>query len=205
MNTKTGNSSHPAIGLLIEGITGPYQSGIWPGMGESASQDWVRLLWYCGGALEVAPQNPWEYQRNSLFDIAEKDRLDGYIISGSLGGFISRDRFIEFVDLFRDRPLISLIPILESIPAVYVDNHKGMYDLMTHLIHDHHYCSFAFIRGPEGNYEAEERFLLFKELVRHLNRKGKIICICWQTKAECWVNCASHRNRVVADSGKCNW
>jgi len=167
MNTKTGNSSHPAIGLLIEGITGPYQSGIWPGMVESAREEGVRLLCYCGGALEVSPQNPWEYQRNSLFDIAEKDRLDGYIISGSLGGFISRDRFIEFVDRFRDRPLISLIPILESIPAVYVDNHKGMYDLMTHLIHDHHYCSFAFIRGPEGNYEAEERFLLFKELLQH--------------------------------------
>ena len=158
---------HPAVGLLIEGITGPYQSGIWPGMIESAREEGVRLLCYCGGALDVSPQNPWEYQRNALFDIAEKDGLDGYIISGSLGGFISRDRFIEFVDRFRGHPLISLIPILESIPAVYVDNHKGMYDLMTHLIHDHHYRSFAFIRGPEGNFEAEERFLLFKELLQH--------------------------------------
>ena len=161
MEVKSVNHPLPAVGLLIEGITGPYQSGIWPGMVEFARESGLHLICYCGGSLDTSPQNPWEYQRNSLFEIAQKDNLDGYIISGSLGGYIQRDKFIEFVRRFQGRKLVSLSPILESIPSVYVDNHKGKHELLNHLIVDHHFTSFAFIRGPEGYFEAEERFMLF--------------------------------------------
>ncbi|HAJ79243.1 MAG TPA: hypothetical protein DCO75_05685 [Fibrobacteres bacterium] len=165
MHIKTSKTSHHTIGLLIEDITGPYQSGIWPGIACAAGKLGVQVQCYCGGALDFSPQNPWEYQRNSIYDFAVKSDLDGYIISGSLGGYVSHHKFIEFVKRFEGRPVVSLIPVLDSIPAVYVDNHKGMYDLVTHLICDHNYKTFAFIRGPEGNSEAEERFMLFKELL----------------------------------------
>jgi phosphoserine phosphatase RsbU/P len=159
----------PTIGLLIEGISGPYQAGVWPGIADTARSLGVGCNCYCGGALDVSPQNKWEFQRNALFDLAQSDRCDGYIISGSIGGYVPRERFMEFIDRFRGRPLVSLIPIIESIPAVYVDNRKGTYDLVTHLIRDHGYKSFAFIQGPEGNAEAQERFLLFKGLLSQHN------------------------------------
>jgi serine phosphatase RsbU (regulator of sigma subunit)/DNA-binding LacI/PurR family transcriptional regulator len=162
-------SSKPIIGILIEGIDGPYQSGVWPGIVDAAHSCGVCCICYCGGSLDVSPQNKWEFQRNSLFDRALDDDLDGYIISGSLGGYIPRQRFMEFIGRFRHNPLISLIPVHDSIPAAYVDNRKGMHDLVLHLIRQHHYKSFSFIQGPEGNAEAQERFLLFKGLLLQHN------------------------------------
>lgn len=167
MGNKKKGISNPSVGLLIEGITGTFQSGIWPGIVDAARETGIRLFCYSGGALDVSPQNKWEYQRNTLFDVAAQDRLDGYIISGSLGGFVARRRFLNFVEQFKGRPVISIGPIVESIPTVFVDNNKGMNELLAHLVRDHHYQSFAFIRGPEGNFEAEERYLFFKE---HLKR-----------------------------------
>jgi serine phosphatase RsbU (regulator of sigma subunit)/DNA-binding LacI/PurR family transcriptional regulator len=169
MSNKTVMPSHPVIGLLIEGITGPYQSGIWPGIADAVRKSGVQLQCYCGGALEMSPLNPWESQRNFIFNTAEKKEIDGYIISGSLGGYIPRERFIKFIERFTNKPVVSLIPITESIPAVYVDNHKGIHDLVTHLICNHGYSKFAFIRGPEGNAEAEERFSIFKEVISRHN------------------------------------
>ena len=162
-------SNKQTIGILIEGITGPYQSGVWPGIVDAAHSCGVGCICYCGGSLDVSPQNKWEFQRNSLFDLAFEDDLDGYIISGSLGGYVPRERFMEFIDRFRGKPLISLIPVLDSIPAAYVDNRKGMHDLVMHLIRQHHYTSFSFIQGPDGNAEAQERFLLFKGLLHQHN------------------------------------
>ena len=113
------------IGLLIEGISGPYQAGVWPGIADTARSLGVGCICYCGGSLDKSPQNEWEFQRNALFDLALKDNLDGYIISGSLGNHITHERFMEFIDRFRGKPVVSLIPITDSIPSVYVDNRKG--------------------------------------------------------------------------------
>ena len=166
MNAKVKTPSRLSIGLLIEDITGPYQSGVWSGIYEAARQNGVNLTCYCGGALDISPTNRWEYQKNLLFSLAGQKDLDGYIISGSIGGYVSNPRFLEFIRSYVHRPIVSLIPISDTIPSVCVDNRKGMRDLLTHLIHDHHYRSFAFFRGPIGNREAEERFTLFKEVLQ---------------------------------------
>lgn len=166
MSPKVPGQSRPSIALLIEDITGPYQSGVWSGIYEAAGEMDIDLTCYCGGALDVSPTNQWEYQKNLLFALAEKKDFAGYIISGSIGGYVSSPRFLDFIRQFIHRPVVSLIPISETIPCVCVDNRLGMHELITHLIQDHKYRSFAFIRGPVGNSEAEERFSLFKEILR---------------------------------------
>jgi DNA-binding LacI/PurR family transcriptional regulator/serine phosphatase RsbU (regulator of sigma subunit) len=153
------------IGLLTEGMTGPYQAAVWPGIVDAARKDNVNLVCYCGGSLDISPQNPWEHQRNVLYDIARHDTLDGYIISGSIGSYIPQQNFIEFIQRFQSKPLITLNPVLETIPAVYVDNRRSMADLISHLIDDHGCKEFAFITGPADNVEAQERFALFQQVL----------------------------------------
>jgi hypothetical protein len=126
MDTKVPTLSRPTIGLLIKDITGPYQSGVWSGIYEAACQNDINLLCYCGGALDTSPTNQWEHQKNLLFALAEKKDLTGYIISGSIGGYVSHPRFLEFIRHFVHRPIVSLIPITETIPCVCVDNRMGM-------------------------------------------------------------------------------
>jgi anti-anti-sigma regulatory factor len=52
---------------------------------------------------------------------------------------------------------------LENIPSILVSNHQGMYEAVTHLIETHNYRRIAFIRGPAGHPEAEERYRAYTE------------------------------------------
>jgi serine phosphatase RsbU (regulator of sigma subunit)/DNA-binding LacI/PurR family transcriptional regulator len=159
------NNDYPTIGFLTEGLSGEYQSGVWPGITDAARKHNVNVICFTGGALSVSPMEPWEYQRNFLYDIAEKSNLDGFIIAGSLGSYVSDDVLNEFLGRFSHLPAVTLGPASESIPAIFVDNRSGMRSLITHLVQDHSYRKIAFIRGPEGNSEAEERFALFKDVL----------------------------------------
>ncbi len=163
------NNNLPTIGLLTEGLSGEYQAGVWPGIADTVRANNVNLICFCGGSLSVSSQDPWDYQGNVLYDIAENNDLDGLIIAGSLGSYVSDNLLNEFLKRFSHLPAVTLAPASEQIPAVYVDNRSGMRSLITHLVENHNYRRIAFIRGPEGNAEAEERFQLFKDVLEEHN------------------------------------
>lgn len=155
----------PTIALLTEGLSGEYQAGVWPGISEAAKQNGVNLICFCGGSLSVGSEDPWDYQGNILYEIAEHNNLDGIIIAGSLGSYISDEQLHDFLEKYQHIPVVTLAPASEAIPAIYVDNRSGMRALVTHLICFHKFTKIAFIRGPEGNIEAEERYSLFKNVL----------------------------------------
>ncbi len=159
------HNDYPTIGLLIESLSGSYQSGIWPGISEVANRENFNVVCFTGGALMASPDDPWEKQRNVLYDIAEKNGLDGIILSGSLCSYVDESLIQDFVNRFKDIPLVTLLPLSNDVPAVYVDNKRGMEELITHLVNEHKYRKFAFIKGPENNPEAEERLRLFRDLL----------------------------------------
>lgn len=159
------HNDYPTIGLLIESLSGSYQSGIWPGISEVANRENFNIVCFTGGALMASPDDPWEKQRNVLYDIAEKNGLDGIILSGTLCSYVDETLIHDFVDRFKNIPLVTLLPLSLRVPAVYVDNQRGMEELITHLVSEHKYRKFAFIKGPENNPEAEERLRLFRSLL----------------------------------------
>lgn len=159
-------SGRRAIGLLTESLSGAYQSGVWPGLFDAARENGADLLCYCGGALGSSPQDPWEYQRNILYDFARESDLDGYIIVGSIGSYLSRGDFDAFLRRFGGKPILTIAPASGLAPAVYIDNRAGIEELFLHCVRRHRHRRFAFIKGPEASVEAQERFRLFSELVR---------------------------------------
>jgi len=159
------HNDFPTIGLLIESLSGSYQSGIWPGISDVANRENFNIVCFTGGALMASPDDPWEKQRNVLYDIAEQNGLDGIILSGSLCSYIDETLIHDFVNRFKDTPLVTLLPLSQDVPSVYVDNKRGMEELITHLVEEHKYRKFAFIKGPENNPEAEERLRLFRDLL----------------------------------------
>ena len=164
-NNKVLHNDRPTIGLLIESLSGSYQSGIWPGISEVAEKEGYNIVCFTGGALEASPDDPWEKQRNILYDIAEKNDLDGVLISGSLCSYVNESTIREFLQRFENIPAVTLLPLSDKIPSVYVDNKNGMSELINHLVHYHEYKRFAFVKGPDNNPEAEERLHLFQEIL----------------------------------------
>jgi len=157
------------ICLLLEGVSGLYYSTLWPGIVDCAKQNNCNVICYAGGALRMSPQNPYEAQRNVIYNHVDLTKVDGLIISGTLKNFITDREFAEFMERFNGIPAVSLTPALEHIPSVLVDNTSGMKSLISHLAHDHGYRDFAFIGGPKGNLDADQRLELF---VRYMNEYG---------------------------------
>ncbi len=159
------NNGFPTIGLFIEGLSGQYQAGVWPGISDTARKNNVNVICFCGGSLRTSSENPWDYQGNVLFKIAGKYPLDGCIISSSIGCYVPTDEFDEFLSRYRHLKTVTITPASETLPAVFVDNQSGMRSLISHLVECHGYRNIAFVRGPEKNQEAEDRYHIFLDVL----------------------------------------
>jgi phosphoserine phosphatase RsbU/P len=166
--TAMSDSTLPTIGFLTESLNSLYQSNIWIGASDTAVKLGYTLVCFAGGSLFKSSWNEYEPQRNAIYNFLDKQKLSGIVIAGSLGNFISGSDFKNFYHQFVDIPLVCLGPEIPSVPTVIVDNIYGMRQLISHLVETHHCKKIVFVRGPEGNQEAEERLRIFQEvLVEH--------------------------------------
>lgn len=150
--------SRPTIGLFI-GRLGEqrYQAHVWPGVADAARARDVNLVCFVGGPLR-SPEE-FDAQRNVIYDLAGPENVDGLLVmSGSLGQFIGAEQLAQFYERYRPLPIISIALALDGIPGVLVDNESGMRQALVHLIQVHRLRRIAFIRGPETNTEAEQRY-----------------------------------------------
>ncbi len=138
---------------------------IWPGLLDAAEAHDVNLICFPGGRLQAA--NSYERQRNAIFDIACNKCLDGLITwSSSLGGVLGPKEVQTFHDRYYPLPMVSLAQFMEGMPTISVDSYTGMRALLLHLVEEHGYRKFAFIRGPEGHFYAQERYRAFLDVLK---------------------------------------
>ncbi len=62
---------------------------------------------------------------------------------------------------------------IENIPSILIDNKTGIKKIMSHLYENHKIKKFAFIKGPEENIDAKERFEAFLEFINENNLELK--------------------------------
>jgi phosphoserine phosphatase RsbU/P len=164
-NSTAGAPAMPAIGFLTESLTSLYQSNLWIGASDAATRAGYSLICYAGGSLEKSSWDEFEPQRNIIYNCIDTDNLKGIIIAGSLGNFVSEEKFKKFYHRFISIPLVCLGPEIPTVPTVIADNTHGMRELISHLVEEHRCRHIAFVRGPEGNQEAEERLRIFREVL----------------------------------------
>lgn len=90
--------------------------------------------------------------------------IDGVIFYG--GGIGYQAKIEDLIDLmvhYKNFPLVNIGCALSGIPSVIVDNKTGIAQISKHLIEEKNCRSFAFLLGPEGNQEANDRFESFKQ------------------------------------------
>ena len=151
-------TNRQTIGLLIGrlGDVG-YAAQVWPGIAAVAEERDVNLICFMGGALRAAHE--FESERNVLYDLVDPGRVDGLLaMSGSIGQFIGPEQLNLFYARFQPLPIVSIAMALDGIPSVLTDSETGMRDAINHLIKTHQCRQIAFIRGPETNPEAEQRY-----------------------------------------------
>ncbi len=139
-----------------------FQKTIYKGINDISRERDINIIYYSGRPLIF--HRRFEAFCDIIFDLINPDIIDGIIsVSGVFHSDISQNKYLNLLKKNRDLPLISISVKLENHHRILIDNQKGTYDAIMHLIKVHGCRHIAFIKGPEGHYEAELRFKAYKK------------------------------------------
>jgi DNA-binding LacI/PurR family transcriptional regulator len=157
------SNDRPTIGFITSGIGNPVSINLWLGVVDAAWQQNVNLLCFVGEAL----QSPHGFKAlaNVLYDLVSPENVDGLLFwNSALNNYVKGDAFKRFREQFQPLPMVDV----EESPEVLTDSYsyRGMCVAINHLIEVHEHRRIAFIRGPEGNSEAEYRYQAYLDVLR---------------------------------------
>ena len=151
------------FGVLFSTIDNTCQYDIWNGIADFARKNDIHLTGYIGSYQT----SDYDYASHfdTCFDKINHDySLDGVIMfSGFIAQNIGNEKFDECITkLPKHIPFISVSYIVPDIPSVLIDNITGVYNAVEHLIKEHGKKHIAFVKGPDGHNEAEDRLEGYK-------------------------------------------
>jgi sigma-B regulation protein RsbU (phosphoserine phosphatase) len=123
----------------------------------------MRFLCFVGHALPAASQP--EDGGNVVFRLASARAVDALVVL-SLGTQAAPDDQRKWIEHYTSLPLCTLGVRCDGVPHVSVDNLGGMRDAVDHLIGVHGKRRIAFVRGPLGFPDADDRFAGYVDALR---------------------------------------
>ncbi len=152
------------IGVLIPLIDRYYQCDLWRAISAEASRLNYKVIFFCGAVLESPISN--EKESNSIYSLAKLDELAGLIcVSGTLANHIGLEKFMEYLKIFGDKPIVHISLDIDHISTVVTDNYSSMKQLVQHIVGDHDYKKYLYISGPKTNPEANRRLQAFQDIM----------------------------------------
>ena len=153
----------PTIGLLISSNQDVYENAILRGVFHVARQQGANAICFTSGALRS--YHGFEAQRNVLYDLVNAGNVDGLIICGTLAHPVDPDEIRAFCQRYAPIPMVSIALSLPGISNVLVDSCQGIREVMEHLVVEHGYQRLAFICGPKGQQEADDRYHTYQQVL----------------------------------------
>ncbi|MFP4416976.1 MAG: diguanylate cyclase [Chitinispirillaceae bacterium] len=161
-------NSRPTVGLFISELENAYAQNLCTGVLNAAADHDVNTIVFPG----KSPKAPYEhqYQFNAIYELPDRNCIDALIIaSGTMINFISSEEFEQFYKKYEGIPRVSISIPIDGIPSVLIDNSVGFFQAFDHLIHHHGCKNIAFIRGPESNVEAQQRYQVYLDSLERNN------------------------------------
>lgn len=151
------------IGYLTSMMTNALSKKIWKGICDTLRKD-DEALCFVGGALKQTFPQWVDVISNMSFDLASEKNLDGIIIyGGAIGQYVSDEEMSEFINRYKGVPIVNISTVIPGITSIVPSNYSGMYKIVEHLIEEHSFRNIVFIKGPEGHFEAEERYKAYRD------------------------------------------
>jgi DNA-binding LacI/PurR family transcriptional regulator len=157
------------IGIIIDQLVYEYQAEFWHGICAEAQRSGVNLISFVGSTLDYAEAGI--VNRNKIYNIISSSRIDGAIIlSSSVLSRVNSNEKKEFISKISSYcPVVSVGDMFKEYASIGIDNRRGMYDSVNHMIKKHGKKRIAFIGGPETSEEAVIRFNAYKEALADNN------------------------------------
>lgn len=158
----------PTVGFWINQSEGYYQSLLTKSIFDYAEKLDLNLILFDGRNLNSI--HPFDHDLNQVFRLTSPDSIDVLLIASNTLGLISSNTdYMDLTELINKIPTVSIGFLNHSIPAVLIDNFTGIKNILQHLILSHHYTKIAFVKGPEGNPDSDERFKAYQEALSESN------------------------------------
>jgi DNA-binding LacI/PurR family transcriptional regulator/signal transduction histidine kinase len=151
----------PTLGLFITSAEDKYENAVLRSVYDVARAAGNNLICFTSGALRS--YHGFEAQRNVLYGLVNSASISGLVISGTLSHNVSLDEMLAFCRGYEPLPMVSVELSLQGIPCVKADSGGGIRAATEHLILAHGFQRIVFIRGPEGQQEAEDRYRAYQE------------------------------------------
>lgn len=163
--TFTGDPSNRlgrslTLGVMMDRISEPYQHALTLGLLEGVQATAGNLLCFVGAPI---PANSDANARSKVFELVGPKRIDGLVaFVSTLMHDVGKSEVAHFCRrLVPELPFCSIGANIFGTPSITTSNHKGICDVVEHLVHEHRRQNIAFVRGPIGSEEADYRFQAF--------------------------------------------
>ncbi|MDA3851127.1 MAG: diguanylate cyclase [Spirochaetaceae bacterium] len=158
---------HLTIGVILDQLDSPFVTHIWHAVSAEAKRHGHNLILFQGQQLD----RPYRYtkEENIIYNLVSESSVDGIILSTGTVQPFTGIGFEEFLNQYKQIPLISISISLDNIPSVIIDNKMGMAQGIRHLIEHHGYRKIAFVKGIKYNEEALNRYEAYEEVLKEFD------------------------------------
>ncbi|MCL2808517.1 MAG: GGDEF domain-containing protein [Treponema sp.] len=158
------NKKRLHFGVVFPTLDNTCQYDVWNGIVKYAEMNDIHLTAFFG-TYQTTNYNFVMHYETCFETISNTKSLNGVIM---LSGFIAQNIGIKKLEKYAAKipahlPVVSISHSIPGVPSVLVDNITGIYSLVEHLIQFHGKKEIAFVKGPDGHQEAEERLEGYKK------------------------------------------
>lgn len=155
---------HLQVGLLVENLADELQRRVFEGLNQEAARLGISVRSIAGGALARSGSAA---QKNQLYDCISQAHFDGLVIcAGPLSKLLGLAPLKEFLNTLAPLPMCCVGSAVRGLPSVSVDNAAGIRAALLHLSEDSGRRRIAFVRGPSGHAEVEERYEAYQAFLK---------------------------------------
>ncbi|MBN2546092.1 MAG: substrate-binding domain-containing protein [Spirochaetes bacterium] len=169
---KNKSSKSITIGYLVHQMLNDVSQEYFKGVYQAALDNDVNLIIAGIGAHYFTDFKESQDIGLNKFDLLNKNHFDGIIIwSSGLSYYYYKRRaeFYNFVKKFYPTPIVNIGLPLFDFPTVSTNNREGTEKIMEHLINDHKYKNFGFLRSSKDHFSSVERFDAYLNILKKNN------------------------------------
>jgi DNA-binding LacI/PurR family transcriptional regulator/curved DNA-binding protein CbpA len=168
MMNDTAKRRRIKIGLLVSHLEDDFDDAVAEGAMIGAEQCDADLVIFPGryidGIYADKLRTVYEYQYNTLFDMAAANKFDVLLVLiGTLGTYLDNKHKAQFLKKFAGTPVITITAHIDGYPCIMLDNRTGMKEAIEHLIKVHGCKKIGMVSGPKTSDDALERLDVYKE------------------------------------------
>ncbi len=160
------------VGLLIDDLLNDYSQAICQGASFAAEEAGIDLVTISVGEMFDQGSNPdWKNRHyNAMMHYPQSEVMDALVISvGTVFRGQPSEYVLEKLKSFEDIPVVSIAVEFDNCGCVRFDSQQGIEKIIEHLINEHNCKNIAYISGPPGNMDSEDRLNAFLNTIRKNN------------------------------------